>query len=59
MIKVFNRKSTGAEIAINPAFVEHAHDPGDGVILVMQSGTKFQVDGALEAVISRLNAQAE
>ena len=55
MIKVFNRKSTGAEIAVNPAFVEHAHDPGDGVILVMQSGTKFQVEGDLATVIKRLN----
>lgn len=55
MIKVFNRKGTGAEIAINPAYVEHAHDPGTGVILVMQGGNKFQVDGDLEAVIKRLN----
>lgn len=55
MIKVFNRKGTGAEIAINPAYVEHAHDPGGGVILVMQSGNKFQVEGELEEVISRLN----
>jgi uncharacterized protein YlzI (FlbEa/FlbD family) len=55
MIKVFNRKGTGAAIAVNPAFVEHAHDPGGGVILVMQSGNKFQVEGDLEAVLKRLN----
>lgn len=55
MIKVFNRKGTGAAIAINPTFVEHAHDPGGGVILVMQSGTKFQVEGELDAVVKRLN----
>lgn len=55
MIKVFNRKGTGAAIAVNPEFVEHAHDPGGGVILVMQSGTKFQVEGELDAVIKRLN----
>lgn len=55
MIKVFNRKGTGAEIALNPAFVEHAHDPGTGVILVMNSGNKFQVEGELDAVVKRLN----
>ncbi len=55
MIKIFNRKGTGAAIAINPAYVEHAHDPGGGVILVMQGGNKFQVEGELDAVIKRLN----
>lgn len=55
MIKVFNRKGTGAAIAVNPEFVEHAHDPGGGVILVMQSGNKFQVEGDLDTVLKRLN----
>lgn len=59
MIKVFNRKGTGVPIAINPAFVEHAHDPGGGVIVIMQSGNKFQVEGDLEAVIKRLNERTK
>ena len=59
MIKVFNRKGTGAAIAINPDFVEHAHDPGSGVILVMQNGSKFQVEGELGEVVKRLNERTK
>lgn len=55
MIKLFNRKGTGAAIAVNPDCVEHAHDPGGGVILVMQGGNKFQVEGDLDTVVKRLN----
>ena len=55
MIKIFTRKGSGASVAVNPIFVEHAHDPGGGVILVMQSGNKFQVDGELSEVIASLN----
>ena len=59
MIKVFNRKGTGAAIAVNPGLVEHAHDPGGGVILVMQGGAKFQVEGELDTVVKRLNDQVK
>ncbi len=59
MIKIFTRKGSGAPVAINPLFVEHAHDPGGGVILVMHSGNKFQVEGELSQVIDLLNDKGE
>lgn len=55
MIKVFTRKASGAKVAINPAYVEHAHDPGGGTIIVMANGNKFQIEGSLEETVAKLN----
>lgn len=59
MIKIFTRKGSGVAVAVNPRFVEHAHDPGGGTILVMHSGNKFQVEGELAAVVDSLNDKGE
>ena len=55
MIRIFTRKGSGAAIAINPLLVEHAHDPGGGVIMIMAGGGKFQVEGTLDEVVGKLN----